>query len=264
MKFAVALEYDGAQFKGWQTQVGQRSVQADVEAAISKVANEKIAVVTAGRTDAGVHAAKQIIHFETTVQRDCYNWLSGCNSNLPRDIAFKWIMPVTDDFHARFSALARHYRYYICNTPQRSSIFHKKMTWHLQTVDEKLMHAAAQIFVGKHDFSSFRDADCQAKNAVRTIEFINIKRQGDIIRLDIKANAFLHHMVRNIVGSLLEIGEQKRDVEWLKAVFAARDRRQAGVTARADGLYMVDVCYPDHFQLPREKLFSYIEECDNE
>lgn len=263
MKYALAIEYDGSNFKGWQTQAGMRCIQSELEKAISRVANETVHVFSAGRTDAGVHASRQIIHFETQAKRDCYNWLLGCNSNLPRDIVVKWVQPVEDDFHARFSAVARRYRYFILNRSQRPGILYKKMTWHLQALDEKRMHQAAQYLLGEQDFSSFQDSDCQSKTAVRNIHFLNIKRSRDIIRLDIQATAFLHHMVRNIVGTLLPIGEGKQDMDWFQSIIAAKDRQQAGITAPADGLYLIDVVYPEQFNLPKEPLMSFIEE-DND
>lgn len=264
MRYALAIEYDGSNFKGWQSQTGIRCIQSTVEKAISKVANEPVRIFSAGRTDAGVHASQQVIHFESNAERDCYNWLLGCNSNLPRDIVVKWIKPVTDDFHARFSALARRYRYFILNRSQRPSILYKKMTWHLQPLDAQHMHEAAQHLLGEQDFSSFQDSDCQSKTAVRHIQHVSITRENDIIRLDIQATAFLHHMVRNIVGTLLPIGEGKQDAEWFKSVLAAKNRRKAGITAPADGLYLVDVIYPEHFTLPKEKLMSFIKEDENE
>lgn len=256
MRYALVVEYDGTHYAGWQRQPALAStVQENVEAALSRVADEAIEVVCAGRTDAGVHALGQVVHFDTTAERDGRAWLAGGNRYLPPDIRLQSITRVRDDFHARYSALKRHYRYVILNAEaqQPSAIFQKRCHWHAHLLDAEKMHAAAQVLVGEHDFSAFRAAECQAKTPWRFIESVSVVRQAQWLVIDICGNAFLHHMVRNIVGSLLPIGDGRREGAWLGEVLASKDRKQAGVTAPAFGLYFYQVDYPVADNIPRPK-----------
>ncbi|MEZ5451279.1 MAG: tRNA pseudouridine(38-40) synthase TruA [Thiothrix sp.] len=250
MKFAACIEYDGSPFYGWQRLSHAPTVQEHVEQALSQVAAEPIQVVCAGRTDTGVHGLGQIIHFETSAERLQRGWLFGSNAHLPDGIAMRWIQPVVEDFHARFSADSRRYRYIILNRQARPALLHKRVHWQHGELDAAAMHQAAQVLVGEQDFSSFRAAGCQARHAIREITEIQVSREQNFIHVDIAANAFLHHMVRNIVGSLLKVGAGERPLEWIAELLALRDRTQAGMTAPAAGLYFVHVAYPEVFGLP--------------
>lgn len=250
MKFAACIEYDGSPFYGWQRLGHAPTVQACVEQALSTVAAEPVQVVCAGRTDTGVHALGQVIHFETSAVRPGRGWLFGTNAHLPEGVAMRWIQPVAEEFHARFSAYSRRYRYIILNRTARPALLHKRVHWLHGVLDAEAMHQAAQALVGEQDFSSFRAAGCQARHAVREITAVQVSREQDFIHVDIAANAFLHHMVRNIVGSLLKVGAGERPPDWIAALLALRDRTQAGMTAPAGGLYFVHVAYPEVFGLP--------------
>ena len=251
MRIALGIEYDGSQFCGWQMQShGTRTVQESVEKALSLVADEPIQVICAGRTDTGVHATGQVVHFETSVERPEKAWVLGVNTHLPDDVASVWARSVDDDFSARFTATARQYRYVIFNRKARTAVLHNKICWRYGEIDENLMHQAAQVLIGGHDFSSFRSSACQAKHAQRSVHFINVHRKGDFIYIDIKANAFLHHMVRNIVGSLIMIGQKEKPVDWMAELISVQDRTQAGPTASAEGLYLVKVTYPEQYGFP--------------
>jgi tRNA pseudouridine38-40 synthase len=250
MKFAACIEYDGSSFYGWQRLSHGPSVQESVEQALSKVADESISVVCAGRTDSGVHGIGQVIHFETTAQRPERGWLFGTNAHLPDGVAVRWVKPVAADFHARFSARSRRYRYVILNRAARPALLQKRVHWQYQHLDADAMHEAAQALIGEQDFSSFRAAGCQARHAVREVVSVAVQRVDDFIYVDIVANAFLHHMVRNIVGSLLKVGAGERPVAWMAELLALRDRTVAGMTAPAAGLYFVYVDYPEVFGLP--------------
>lgn len=246
MRYAAKIEYDGTLYHGWQYQNETLpTVQLVVERALSKVADHFVRVNCAGRTDAGVHARGQIIHFESDADRTERAWLYGANANLPHDVAIHWIKPVADDFHARFSAIARRYEYTIYNQPIRPAIFRNTVTWQCLPLDETRMQQAADSLLGEHDFSSFRASGCQAKSPIKTIEFLNIKRQGDIVTLDIKANAFLHHMVRNIAGTLMAIGCEKEPVSWVDKLLKSKNRADGGVTALASGLCLTEISYKD-------------------
>ncbi|MBL4851871.1 MAG: tRNA pseudouridine(38-40) synthase TruA [Gammaproteobacteria bacterium] len=251
MRIALGVEYNGTHFKGWESQPGQRTVQGCLEVALSKVANAEIKVVAAGRTDAGVHALEQVVHFDTQVSRDPYNWMLGITSSLPKDIAVHWAARVDDEFHARFSALTRRYRYLLLNRRARPGVLPAAMSWHPRHLDEAHMHEAAQALLGTHDFSAFRASSCQAHTATRRIVDIKVSRLHDTLIIDVEANAFLHNMVRNIAGVLIAIGEGVRPVSWAAEVLASKDRRQGGVTATPDGLYLVAVTYPQSVQLPQ-------------
>jgi tRNA pseudouridine38-40 synthase len=250
MRIAAGVEYCGASFDGWQRQSGHRTIQECVEKALSAVANYPIEIYCAGRTDAGVHALQQVIHFETQAERENHSWAFGANSNLPDDINLNWVKPIGEDFHARFSAVSRRYKYYILNRPTRTAIFKQLVTWEPLHLDEEKMAAAAISLIGKHDFTSYRATACQAKTAIRNIIKLDVVRENDLIIIDIEANAFLHHMVRNIAGVLIMIGTGKYSIIWAKEVLEARDRSMGGVTAAANGLYMVDVKYAERFNIP--------------
>jgi len=246
MKIALGIEYDGSQFAGWQMQKhGTRTVQECVEIALSKVANQPIQVICAGRTDTGVHATGQVVHFECDVLRPEKAWVTGVNTQLPNDVASLWAIQVADDFSARFSARARQYRYIISNRASRPAILANKVTWKYGVLNVEAMHQAAQALIGEQDFTSFRSSACQAKHARRNIHWIKVTREADLIYIDIEANAFLHHMVRNIVGSLIMIGQSVEPVSWMADLLRGKDRNQAGPTAPAEGLYMVKVSYPE-------------------
>lgn len=244
MKIALGVEYMGSNFHGWQLQKSDiRTVQQVVEVALSSVADQPVRVFCSGRTDAGVHAVEQVIHFETTAEREDKAWLLGGNVNLPSDVNFTWAKHVDNDFHARFSATARRYHYKIHNTRIRSAIIDKHSLWEPRVLDINAMQQASKYLLGEHDFSAFRGSLCQAKSPIKTIEFIRLNKDGDKILLDLKANAFLHHMVRNIVGTLLKIGKGERPIEWMQAVLNSKDRKQAGATAPSQGLYFIKAFY---------------------
>jgi len=252
MRLAMGIEYDGGRYHGWQRQSHCDSVQERLERAIGRVADGPIEVVCAGRTDRGVHSTGQVVHFDADVERPLYGWQMGTMQHLPRDISVMWVREVGEGFHARFSATAREYRYALVNRSTRPALSAGRLTWWYRPLDEERMQEAAVSLLGEHDFSSFRGKDCQAHTPVRTVESIAVSRQGDYLFIDIRANAFLHHMVRNIVGSLFAIGAGERPVEWLVEALAERDREAAGITAPADGLYLTGVTYPQHFGLPTE------------
>lgn len=247
MRFACGIEYDGTRFSGWQKQVHALSVQATVEAALSRVADHPVKIFCAGRTDAGVHATGQVIHFETEAERSSRSWILGSNANLPADVRLIWIKSVDSEFHARFSALARSYRYVILNRDVPSALLRQRTTWRHGLLDEARMRAGAYFLVGEQDFSSFRAIACQAKSPVRTVHRLEVTRRGDFVYLDVEANAFLHHMVRNIAGVLIAVGCGERDPAWVQEILHRRDRTQGGVTAPAAGLYLVGVRYPAQY-----------------
>lgn len=251
MRIALGIEYDGRGFSGWQTQRhGVRTVQRVVESAVAAVAAEPAALVCAGRTDAGVHGIGQVVHFDTTAERTPRNWLLGINANLPDDVNVTWAQPVADAFHARFCATGRAYRYLILNRTPRSSLLAGRATWVHRPLDAESMHAAGQALLGTHDFSSYRALACQAKSPVRELRQLTVRRHADLIELNLSANAFLHHMVRNIAGVLLAIGRGDRPVTWAAEVLELRDRALGGVTAPPDGLYFARVDYPAEFAIP--------------
>lgn len=251
MRWALGVEYDGAAYSGWQAQHHAPSVQAELERALSGVANHPVNVIAAGRTDAGVHALNQVVHFDTPSLRPAHGWVLGCNSTLPETISVRWAQPVGDTFHARYSAAARSYRYVIFNQRSRSAVFAARSTWWSYALDAAAMHVAAQHLLGEQDFSSFRAAECQSRTPMRRIDAISVARNGSFVTVDVTANAFVHHMVRNIVGTLLLVGQGKQRADWVAEVLAARDRNTAGMTAPAAGLYLAHVSYPDEFEIPR-------------
>ena len=254
MRYALGVEYDGKNYCGWQRQNNVMTVQEKVEKSLSKIANEPIVVFCAGRTDTGVNATNQVVHFDTLKQRKDAAWTLGVNTHLPSDIAISWVKQVDEEFHARFSATARNYRYIIYNKPLRSAILSHGISHCHYALDENLMQQGADHLIGFHDFTSFRTVHCQSHSATRTIKHCRVTRHGDYILVDIKANAFLHHMVRNIVGSLMRVGQSQETTHWIKEVLLAKDRCVAGVTAPPEGLYFVDVDYPECFDLPKRRL----------
>ena len=244
MKIALGVEYLGTDFHGWQIQKsGLRTVQGVVEPALSKIANHPVRVFCSGRTDAGVHAQEQVIHFETETTRTDGAWLFGGNANLPSDVNFKWAKEVGDDFHARFNAHARSYEYKIHNHPVRSSLKAGYYLWEPRSLNIDEMKKAAAFLVGEHDFSCFRGSMCQAKSPIKTIEYLQIDAIDDDLIIKVKANAFLHHMVRNIVGTLLKIGREEEKPEWMLLVLDSKDRKEAGPTAEPQGLYFIKAHY---------------------
>jgi len=251
MRIALGIEYDGAGFCGWQIQDGVRTVQDCVEQALAKVAAAPVRVITAGRTDSGVHASGQVIHFDSEAVRSMRSWVFGANANLPKDISVTWAQEVGADFHARFSASARHYRYVIFNRAVRPALLHTRVCWDYRPLDAGRMAAAALHLVGTHDFSSYRAVSCQAKNPVRELRRLEVTRHAELIVIEITANAFLQHMVRNIAGVLMTIGAGERDTGWSLEVLRARDRTLGGVTAAPSGLTLLAVDYPEHFAIPR-------------
>lgn len=250
-RIAAIVEYDGSTFAGWQRQAQARTVQQCVEQALSQVADEPIQVTVAGRTDAGVHASGQVIHFDTQATRTAHAWVRGSVSNLPAEVALLWAQQTDADFHARFSATGRHYHYVILNRPIRPTYLARRVTHEYRPLDVERMHRAAQFLIGTHDFTSFRSIECQAKSAVRELRALSVTRDGEFVHVHAYANAFLHHMVRNLVGVMAAIGTGDRAPEWALEVLQARDRTKAGPTAPPDGLYLAAVEYPETFNIPR-------------
>lgn len=258
MRIALGVEYDGSAFCGWQFQDHSPSVQGVVEQALSKVANGPVRVICAGRTDTGVHATEQVIHFDTSAERPMRSWVFGANANLPKQVAILWATQISEEFHARFSAMRRSYRYVICNRPVRPTFLARRTTWEYRPLDVERMAAAGRFLLGEHDFTSYRAQGCQAKSPVRTIYRLDVTRSNELIFIDIEANAFLHHMVRNIAGVLMAIGAGERPVEWARQVLEHCDRSLGGVTAMPSGLYLTGVQYPTQFELPQSQERSLI------
>ncbi|TCW33372.1 tRNA pseudouridine38-40 synthase [Marichromatium gracile] len=250
-RIVMGVEYDGSDFHGWQTQVGVRTVQQCLEAAISRVADHPLGVQCAGRTDTGVHAFEQVVHFDTTASRSERSWVLGTNVNLPPDVAVRWAHRVEGDFHARFSAVARHYRYQLQVRRTRSPLARNRAVWVHDALDLARMREAARALVGEHDFSSFRAVACQAKSPVRRVHYLEVDAEDDLVVLRIGANGFLHHMVRNIAGVLVAIGRGEAEVGWTRELLEVCDRTRGGVTAPPQGLFFVRADYPEHFALPQ-------------
>lgn len=256
MRIAAAIEYKGTAYHGWQAQhpAGTtkeiHTLQTHCEQALSQIANHPVSVVCAGRTDKGVHALAQIIHFDTTAVRDMHAWVMGGNHYLPADIRLLWAKSVPPDFHARYTAIARCYRYIIYNHPIRPALFKHQVSWHPIPLDIEKMRAGAAFLLGEHDFSAFRGADCQAHTTRRRIDSLTLQQKGAFILVDIQANAFLHHMVRNIVGVLFAIGQQTQPPSWAKMVLESKKRSAGGITAPPQGLYLTQVHYPPHWEIP--------------
>ena len=250
MRVALGVEYDGSAFHGWQVQPGGGTVQDTLQAALRKIAGVPVDVVCAGRTDAGVHATGQVVHFDAPVERPLSAWVRGVNTFLPPAVAVRWARPVADDFHARFAAFGRRYRYLLLNRPQRPGVWHGRAGWYHHALDAAAMQQAADHFVGEHDFSAFRAAECQAKSPVKTLRRAEVRRVGDLVVFDFEASAFLHHMVRNMVGSLVYVGQGKHAPGWIAELLDERDRRRAAPTFAAAGLYLVGVDYEARWGLP--------------
>ena len=250
MRFAVGVEYDGTAYAGWQTQQSARSVQQVTEAAFSHVAAQPVGLICAGRTDAGVHARWQVAHFDTTANRPLRAWLLGSNSELPPDVSIAWVRPVPMHFHARYTAQARTYRYVILNRTTRSAFAMNRAASIFKPLDHERMAEAASALIGSHDFSAFRSAECQANSPIRNVEKLTVLRQGDWILIEATANAYLHHMMRNIAGLLIAIGRGDAPASWAKEVLEGRDRKRNAATAPAEGLYFWGVRYPAVFGLP--------------
>jgi len=255
-RIVLGVEYDGSAYAGWQWQDGKATVQGQLEKALSKIANQPITVLCAGRTDAGVHALEQVVHFDCETERDMRGWLMGGNSHLPDDIRITWAQAAQDDFHARYSAIARAYRYVILNRPMKSALLRTQATWCYQPLDERAMHQAAQVLLGEHDFSSFRAQSCQSVSPNRLMHFIDVYRDEQRVIIDLCANAFLHHMVRNIAGVLMEIGIGRRPVDWTAELLETKDRSQAAMTAPPHGLHLAAVYYPEHYAIAKNPLFD--------
>lgn len=254
-RVALGVEYKGSRYRGWQRQLpGVPSVQEELERALSRVAAQPVNLMCAGRTDAGVHASGQVVHFDTPVERPLIAWVMGANANLPGDISVTWAKVMPAHFHARFKACARRYRYVIYNDQIRPAHMAEEVTWNHRPLDVQRMREAARALVGTHDFTSFRALKCQAKSPIKTVHHFQVIEQGRMIVLDVRANAFLHHMVRNFAGMLMTIGAGERPVEWVAEALEARDRRLGGVTAHPYGLYLVQVEYPEEFVLPERYL----------
>ncbi|TVP52566.1 MAG: tRNA pseudouridine(38-40) synthase TruA [Halomonadaceae bacterium] len=249
---AVIIEYDGSHFHGWQFQKGSIATVAGALApAIAKVANEPVELVCAGRTDAGVHASYQVVNFTTRSRRTLRSWVLGVNSALPEAIRVHWMGNVSPEFSARFAATERRYRYLIANTPVKPALFRHAVSWTHRPLDAAVMHQSGQCLLGEQDFSAFRAAGCQARTPHRHVSALSVQRQGHFVLLDITANAFLHHMVRNIAGSLMSVGAGEQPSRWIAEVLQGKDRRLSGITAPPFGLYLVDVRYPEELGIPR-------------
>ena len=256
-RIVLGIEYDGSAFFGWQWQKGGlRTVQDEVQKAASKVANYAVSVICTGRTDTGVHALEQVVHFDTQAKRSDHSWLLGINANLPDDVRVIWVQEAVDDFHARYSAIARFYRYTILNRPTKSALQRDRVTWFHPPLDADRMHQAAQALVGSHDFSSFRALKCQSLSPMRLMYFIDVYRQGEQVIMDISANAFLHHMVRNIAGVLMAIGSGEQTVAWMQELLEIKNRQKGGVTASPHGLYLGGVYYPEKYAMPKHQIFE--------
>ena len=250
MKIALGIEYQGRRYLGWQRQHDGPTVQATLEAALTGIAGQPLSVICAGRTDRGVHAVQQVVHFETGAMRPLRAWVLGTNGALPTDVAVIWAREMAGDFHARFSASQRTYQYIILNRRARPALLDGLVSWECRALDVAKMARAARPLVGEHDFSSFRAAGCQAGSSRRRVHSLTLRRLGAFIVITIRANGFLQHMVRNIAGVLLAIGRGRRETGWAAEVLAAKDRRMAGATAPAAGLYLVNATYPARFAIP--------------
>ena len=251
MRIALGVEYDGSQYFGWQSQAGGHTVQDALQAALSGIANELITIVAAGRTDTGVHAQEQVVHFNTNVARPLTAWVRGVNALLPNSIAVLWAHTVSEEFHARFSAQARSYRYLLINRSVRNAMQHGKAGWFHAPLNVEKMREAAQHLLGEHDFSALRAAECQAKSPIKNLAQLDIKKQGNAIVFDLSANAFLHHMVRNIIGCLVYVGKGKHPPQWMREVLEGRERSLAAPTFAPDGLYLRRVTYDVKWELPQ-------------
>ncbi len=251
MRVALGVEYDGSRYCGWQSQSDVLNVQDALQAALSGISGEGVGIIAAGRTDTGVHALEQVIHFDTNIDRPLSARVRGTNALLPKDIAVLWAHHVSDEFHARFSAQARSYQYVLINHPSRSAVHHAKVGWFHAPLDVAAMRDAAQYLLGEHDFSAFRSSQCQAKTPMKNLAVLDIQQQGDTLIFNLTANAFLHHMVRNILGCLLYVGKGKYPPQWMNEVMEGRDRKFAAPTFMPDGLYLRHITYDAKWGLPQ-------------
>lgn len=251
MRWALGVEYDGAPFHGWQSQPDGRTVQDKLQGALAQIAGTPSQVACAGRTDAGVHALMQVVHFDTQAQRPESAWVRGVNAHLPDTIAVRWAQPVPENFHARFSAVSRSYCYLLCNRPVRPALAHGRVGWFHLPLDLEAMKAAAVHLLGEQDFSAFRAAECQAKTPIKTVHKAEIARHGDLLAFEFRADAFLHHMVRNLVGALVYVGKGRHPPEWIAELLRSRDRTRAAPTFSAAGLYLSGVEYEPRWRLPQ-------------
>lgn len=249
-RFALTLAYDGEDFPGWQTQPSGDAIQDHVERALSSIASHPVATICAGRTDAGVHALRQVVHFDSHAERPATAWVRGVNAHLGPAISVRSVTPVADDFHARFSARKRRYRYLLHRSPVRHPLLAGRAGWTFRAVDVARLTLASRILQGEHDFSAFRSSQCQAASPVRRLEVIELTERGPFILLTFAGNAFLHHMIRNIVGTLLMVGDGRRPVDWVAEVLESRDRRRAAPTFEAAGLYLDGVLYGRECAVP--------------
>ncbi len=255
-RIVLGIEYDGSRFFGWQWQIKHRNIQHELQQALSKIAQHPITVQCAGRTDTGVHATEQVVHFDTTSVRSLEAWHRGTNTYLPDDVRVIWAQEAIGDFHARYSAIARFYRYVILNR-NTSSALNRQTTWcPVVPLDAEKMHHAAQSLLGHHDFSSYRAQGCQSKSPLRTMYFIDVHREGEKVIIELSANAFLHHMVRNIAGVLIAIGSDKQPVSWTRELLDVKNRQLGGVTAPSDGLHLAGVYYPEHYGIAKNPIFN--------
>ena len=250
MRIALGVEYDGHDYYGWQSQPGLKTIQGTLENALSVVANEPVEIICAGRTDTGVHATGQVIHFDTRAKRHLDAWIFGTNTRLPPSISIRWSRHVDHSFHARFKAVARRYRYVIFNHPVRPALLNTRTSWHYYPLDIERMRTAASFLIGEQDFSSFRSSKCNSNSPMRNITDFTIQRRGDLVIFEIEANAFLHHMVRNIAGTLMKIGGGFKEVAWMQEVLQAKSRQAAAETAPPGGLYLTTVRYPEPYLFP--------------
>jgi tRNA pseudouridine38-40 synthase len=250
MRIALGLEYCGTAHTGWQSQRDGRGVQDALERALAAIAAKRVGTIAAGRTDAGVHATMQVVHFDTDAQRPTTAWVRGVNSHLPADVAVLWAQPVGEEFHARYAALGRHYTYLLANRPVRPALLAGRVGWYHRPLDVAAMNEAAGALTGTHDFSAFRAAECQAKSPSRTLAPVSIRSSDGVVRFDFCANAFLHHMIRNIVGALVYVGAGKQPPSWIGELLAGRDRTRAAPTHAPDGLYFTGADYDAKWALP--------------
>lgn len=262
MRIALGLEYDGSAFCGWQSQTAGCGVQDALERAVGAVAGSTVHIIAAGRTDTGVHALSQVVHFDTHVQRPESAWIRGVNAHLPRGVTVNWARPLSDEFHARFSAHERCYAYVLLNRPTRPGIQHGRVGWFHAPLDFEAMREAAGYLQGEHDFSAFRAAQCQAKSPVKTLQRLDIEQSGAYYLFHLRANAFLHHMVRNLVGSLVYVGKGKHPPSWIKTVLESRDRSLAAPTFAPGGLYLTGVGYDEKWKIPLSEMKLTIPTAD--
>jgi tRNA pseudouridine38-40 synthase len=250
MRIALGLEYDGGSFHGWQSQADGRGAQDALERALSEIAGARISAVAAGRTDAGAHATLQVVHFDTDAVRPDTAWVRGANAHLPQTIAVRWALPVGPGFHARFAATGRHYTYLLLDRPVRPALLNGRVGWYHRPLSVEAMCAAARNLLGRHDFSAFRAAECQAKSPVKMLDRLDVAREDDVIHIHLHADAYLQHMVRNIVGALVCVGGGRQAPDWMRALLDSRDRSRGAPTFAASGLYLTGVDYPPRWNLP--------------